>query len=74
MLARTIPVNIHYRCTGHELQHMFRDGRLAAPVVDAEHAPLAATAASSCPALRRVLVTGGEPDAASFPSRLKVAG
>lgn len=73
MLARTIPVNINYRYTGHELEHLFRGGRLSALVVDAEHALLAAGAAGSCPALQRVLVVGGEGDYASFPPGVKVA-
>jgi 3-oxocholest-4-en-26-oate---CoA ligase len=74
MLARTIPVNINYRYTGHELEHLFRGGRLSALVVDAEHAPLAAAAAGSCPTLHCVLVTGGEPNHAPFPSGVKIAG
>jgi 3-oxocholest-4-en-26-oate---CoA ligase len=73
MLARVIPVNINYRYTGHELEHLFRGGRLAALVVDAEHAPLAAAAASSCPTLQRVLVTGGELEPTPFPPGVKLA-
>jgi 3-oxocholest-4-en-26-oate---CoA ligase len=73
MLARAIPVNINYRYTGHELAHLFRGGQLAALVVDAEHAPLAAEAAMSCPTLRRVLISGGAPERAPFPPGVEVA-
>jgi 3-oxocholest-4-en-26-oate---CoA ligase len=73
MLARAIPVNINYRYTGHELEHLFRGGRLAALVVDAEHAALAAVAARSCDTLHRVLITGSYPEPAPFPPGVQVA-
>jgi acyl-CoA synthetase (AMP-forming)/AMP-acid ligase II len=74
MLARAIPVNINYRYTGNELAHLFHGGRLAALVVDAEHAAVAAAVAPGCPTLRQVLIVGGEPSAASFPAGVNVAG
>jgi 3-oxocholest-4-en-26-oate---CoA ligase len=52
MTARTIPVNINYRYTGPELAHLFGGSKLAALIVDAEHAGLAAQAGASCPTLR----------------------
>jgi 3-oxocholest-4-en-26-oate---CoA ligase len=72
MLARAIAVNINYRYTGNELAHLFTGARLAALVVDAEHAPLAAAVAPGCPALRHVLVRGSA-DTASFPAAVTVA-
>jgi acyl-CoA synthetase (AMP-forming)/AMP-acid ligase II len=68
MVARAIPVNINYRYTGAELAHLFGRARLAALVVDAEHAGLAAAVAASCPTLRHVLIVGGGPSAATFPA------
>ena len=60
MVARTIPVNINYRYTGNELSFLLRSARLAALVVDAEHAPLAAAVGTSCPSLRHVLIVGDD--------------
>jgi 3-oxocholest-4-en-26-oate---CoA ligase len=62
MVARAIPVNINYRYTGPELAQLLGGARLAALVVDAEHAGLAAAVAPSCPTLRHVLITGRDPD------------
>jgi acyl-CoA synthetase (AMP-forming)/AMP-acid ligase II len=75
MVARAIPVNINYRYTGTELAHLFAGARLAALIVDAEHAPLAARVAASCPTLRHVLITGDAGDTAdlTFPAGLTVA-
>jgi len=61
MVARTIPVNINYRYTGHELAQLLRSARLAGLVVDAEHAWLASAVAPSCPTLRHVVITGRDP-------------
>jgi acyl-CoA synthetase (AMP-forming)/AMP-acid ligase II len=72
MVARTIPVNINYRYTGNELAHLFSGAQLAALVVDAEHALLAAEVAGSCPALRHVLIVGGDPAAVRFPAGVTV--
>jgi acyl-CoA synthetase (AMP-forming)/AMP-acid ligase II len=73
MLARLIPVNINYRYTGNELAHLFTVGKLAALIVDAEHAPLAAAVAAGSPDLRHVLVTGGGGAMAdSFPAGITV--
>ena len=58
MVARTVPVNINYRYTGHELAQLLRSARLAGLVVDAEHAWLASAVAPSCPTLRHVVITG----------------
>src|SRR5215469_8776018 len=58
MVARAIPVNINYRYAGPELEYLFGSARLAALIVDAEYEGIAAQAASSCPTLRHVLVTG----------------
>jgi 3-oxocholest-4-en-26-oate---CoA ligase len=71
MLARAIPVNINYRYTGRELAHLFGGARLAALVVDADHASVAAAVAADCPSLRHVLITGGGP-LAEFPPRVGV--
>lgn len=60
MVARAIAVNINYRYTGTELAYLLGNARLAALIVDAEHAGLAAQAAASCPGLRLVLVTGAD--------------
>ncbi len=68
MVARTIPVNINYRYTGNELSHLLGSAKLAALVVDAEHAPLAAAVAASCPSLRHVLVVGGDPATVLSPA------
>lgn len=68
MVARTIPVNINYRYTGNELSYLLGNARLAALVVDAEHAPLAAAVAASCPSLRHVLIVGGDPATAFWPT------
>jgi acyl-CoA synthetase (AMP-forming)/AMP-acid ligase II len=73
MLARAIPVNINYRYTGNELSHLFAGARLAALVVDAEHATLAASVASGCPTLRHVLITGTPAAPVSFPGPVTVA-
>jgi 3-oxocholest-4-en-26-oate---CoA ligase len=74
MLARAIPVNINYRYTGNELSSLFNGARLAALVVDAEHAGLAAAAAADCPSLRHVLIAGGGPgDGVTFGPRVTVA-
>jgi acyl-CoA synthetase (AMP-forming)/AMP-acid ligase II len=72
MVARAVPVNINYRYTGNELAHLFAGARLAALVVDAEHAPLAAAVAPACPTLRHVLVVGGAASAVSFPDSVTV--
>ncbi|HUJ08223.1 MAG TPA: AMP-binding protein [Streptosporangiaceae bacterium] len=72
MVARAIPVNINYRYTGPELAHLFGGARLAALVVDAEYAGLAAQVAPACPALRHVLVAGGDPAGVSFPGQVTV--
>ncbi len=73
MVARTIPVNINYRYTGNELSFLLRSARLAALVVDAEHAPLAAAVASSCPSLRHVLIVGDDGGGSvSFPAGVTV--
>ena len=74
MVARTIPVNINYRYTGHELAQLLGSARLAALVVDAEHAGLAAEVAPSCPTLRHVLITGRDPaePAPRFPGGVTV--
>ena len=78
MVARAIPVNINYRYTGNELSYLLGNATLAALVVDAEHAPLAAAVAASCPSLRHVLIVGGDPGtvlsdgAASFPAQVMV--
>jgi 3-oxocholest-4-en-26-oate---CoA ligase len=72
MVARVIPVNINYRYTGPELAHLFAGARLAALIVDAEHAGLAAQVASSCPTLRHVLVAAGEAGVAAFPEGVTV--
>lgn len=61
MVARTIPVNINYRYTGHELAQLLGSARLAGLVVDAEHAWLASAVAPSCPTLRHVVITGRDP-------------
>jgi 3-oxocholest-4-en-26-oate---CoA ligase len=61
MVARTVPVNINYRYTGHELAQLLRSARLAGLVVDAEHAWLASAVAPSCPTLRHVVITGRDP-------------
>jgi acyl-CoA synthetase (AMP-forming)/AMP-acid ligase II len=78
MVARAIPVNINYRYTGAELAQLFGGAKLTALIVDAGHAALAAEVASSCPSLRRVLITGpGEAaadTAALFPDSVSVAG
>ncbi len=80
MVARTIPVNINYRYTGNELSYLLGNAKLAALVVDAEHAPLAAAVAASCPSLRRVLIVGGDPATvfspteAAFPPGVIVRG
>jgi 3-oxocholest-4-en-26-oate---CoA ligase len=74
MVARTIPVNINYRYTGNELSYLLGSAKLAALVVDAEHAPLAAAVAPSCPSLRHVLIVGGNPAGASFPAGVTVLG
>jgi 3-oxocholest-4-en-26-oate---CoA ligase len=58
MVARTVPVNINYRYTGHELAQLLCSARLAGLVVDAEHAWLASAVAPSCPTLRHVVITG----------------
>jgi 3-oxocholest-4-en-26-oate---CoA ligase len=76
MVARAIPVNINYRYTGQELAHLFSGANLAALVVDAEYASLAAEVAASCPSLRHVLVSGGDPadgDLADLPFPAAVA-
>jgi 3-oxocholest-4-en-26-oate---CoA ligase len=75
MVARTIPVNINYRYTGHELAQLLGSARLAGLVVDAEHAALAAAVAPSCPTLRHVLITGRDPSqpAPRFPGGVTVA-
>jgi 3-oxocholest-4-en-26-oate---CoA ligase len=75
MVARTIPVNINYRYTGHELAQLLGSARLAGLVVDAEHAGLAAAVAPSCPTLRHVLITGRDPSqpAPRFPEGVTVA-
>lgn len=73
MLARAIPVNINYRYTGNELSHLFTSAKLAALVVDAEHAAVAVAVASGCPSLRHVLIAGADPDAAAFPESVTVA-
>jgi 3-oxocholest-4-en-26-oate---CoA ligase len=72
MLARAIPVNINYRYTGNELSHLFGGARLAALVVDAEHAALAAAVAPGCPSLRHVLVVGDPAGAADFGQSVTV--
>ena len=72
MLARAIPVNINYRYTGNELSHLFAGARLAALVVDSEHAPLAASVAPGCRSLRTVLIAGSPADAVSFPDSVTV--
>jgi 3-oxocholest-4-en-26-oate---CoA ligase len=73
MLARAIPVNINYRYTGNELSHLFAGARLAALVVDDEHAGMAAAVAADCPSLRHVLVVGGDlRSAVSFPGPVTV--
>jgi 3-oxocholest-4-en-26-oate---CoA ligase len=80
MVARTIPVNINYRYTGNELTHLLGNAKLAALVVDEQHAPQAAAVAASCPSLRHVLITGGDPASvlpqgrASFPAAVTVRG
>jgi acyl-CoA synthetase (AMP-forming)/AMP-acid ligase II len=61
MVARTMPVNINYRYTGHELAQLLGSARLAGLVVDAEHAWLASAVAPSCPTLRHVVITGRDP-------------
>ena len=61
MVARTVPVNINYRYTGHELAQLLGSARLAGLVVDAEHASLASAVAPSCPTLRHVVITGRDP-------------
>ena len=73
MLARAMPVNINYRYTGNELAHLFSGAALAALVVDAEHAPLAASVASGCPSLRHVLIVGTPGEPVSFPAAVTVA-
>ena len=75
MVARTIPVNINYRYTGHELAQLLGSAQLAGLVVDAEHAALAAAVAPSCPTLRHVLITGRDParPAPRFPGTVAVA-
>ena len=73
MLARAVPVNINYRYTGNELAHLFSGAALAALVVDAEHAPLAASVASGCPSLRHVLIVGTPGEPVSFPAAVTVA-
>ena len=75
MVARTIPVNINYRYTGHELAQLLGGAQLAGLVVDAEHAALAAAVAPSCPTLRHVLITGRDParPAPRFPGTVAVA-
>jgi acyl-CoA synthetase (AMP-forming)/AMP-acid ligase II len=72
MLARAIPVNVNYRYTGNELAQLLAGARLAALVVDAEHAPVAAAVAPGCPSLRHVLITGGEPASVMFPASVTV--
>jgi 3-oxocholest-4-en-26-oate---CoA ligase len=73
MLARAIPVNINYRYTGNELSHLFRGARLAALVVDAEHASLAAAVAPGCPSLRTALIVGTPAEPIAFPEPVRVA-
>ena len=75
MVARAIPVNINYRYTGHELEQLLGSAKLAALVVDAEHAGLAAAVAPSCPTLRYVLITGRDParPAPRFPAGVTTA-
>jgi 3-oxocholest-4-en-26-oate---CoA ligase len=73
MLARAIPVNINYRYTGNELSSLFTSARLAALVVDDEHAGVAAAVAPGCPSLRHVLIVGGAPGSVSFPASVTVA-
>jgi 3-oxocholest-4-en-26-oate---CoA ligase len=72
MVARSIPVNINYRYTGPELSYLLGSAKLAALVVDAEHAPTAAAVAASCPSLRHVLIVGGNPAEVSFPAGVTV--
>jgi len=72
MVARAVPVNINYRYTGHELAYLLGSSKLAALVVDAEHAALAAEVAPSCPTLRHVLITG-DRGAVSFPNAVTAA-
>lgn len=72
MVARATPVNINYRYTGPELAHLFSSAKLAVLIVDAEYAPLAAEVAPSCPGLRHVLVTGGDPGKVTFPGQVSV--
>jgi 3-oxocholest-4-en-26-oate---CoA ligase len=75
MVARAMPVNINYRYTGPELEQLLGSARLAALVVDAEHADLAAAVAPSCPTLRHVLITGRDParPAPEFPAGVTTA-
>jgi 3-oxocholest-4-en-26-oate---CoA ligase len=73
MAARTIPVNINYRYTGNELSFLLGSANLAALIVDAEHAPLAAAVAPSCPSLRHVLIVGGDPAAVSGAAESRAA-
>lgn len=65
--ARAVPVNINYRYTEHELEHLFTDADLVGLVVGGEFARYAAAVAARTPLLRSVLVVGDGSEPVEWP-------
>lgn len=76
--ARAVPININYRYTEHELEHLFTDAELVGLVVGGQFAPYAAAVAARTPRLRHALVVAdgsAPPDGAAvqWPEDVAVA-